>query len=415
MKKLLIVGGLLLCAAPVMAQDHTDVVRAVKADLVARGVNILGPCGAFQITGRVAWILRNEGWGLLGGKSAAQNGCTVGGERYAIDFLVQKPSGQGVDMLVNAGNQNTPAWQLFPLSPNPDLSKWRAPFPLDPLPPPPPPPRKVKRDFDGDGSADLAVYRPSEGTAYIKGSITTVYTGGLSTDIPVPADYDGDGKTDPAIFRIGTGEWLMGLSSNGSTVRYAWGTALDVPVPGDYDGDGKADIAVFRPSTGRGTSCTSSTGCRRSYSGEAAADRPGAAGLRRRRQDGHRRLPAVERARGTSCHSTTGPSYGVSMGRRRGYARARRLRRRWQGPTSRCSGRRPGHGTSSLDDDAACVGLQWGNGRRSPGPRGLRWRRQDRHRGVPPSTGPGSSSTRATGRSRASSGASAADIPIAAR
>jgi hypothetical protein len=36
MKKLLIVGGLLLCAAPVMAQDHTDVVRAVKADLVAR-------------------------------------------------------------------------------------------------------------------------------------------------------------------------------------------------------------------------------------------------------------------------------------------------------------------------------------------------------------------------------------------
>src|SRR6185436_18169417 len=65
MKKLLLVGALLLSAAPVTAQDHTDVVQAVKADLVARGVNISGPCGAFQITGRVAWILRNEGWGLL--------------------------------------------------------------------------------------------------------------------------------------------------------------------------------------------------------------------------------------------------------------------------------------------------------------------------------------------------------------
>jgi hypothetical protein len=261
---------------------------------------------AFQITGRVAWILRNEGWGLLGGKSASQNGCTVGGERYAIDFLVQKPSGQGVDMLVNAENQNTPAWQLFPLSPNPDLSKWRAPFPMDPQ-------RKVTRDFDGDGKADFAVYRPSEGNAYITGSTTTVYTGGLSTDVPVPADYDGDGRTDPAVFRIGTGEWLIGLSSNAATIKYQWGNAADVPVPGDYDGDGKADIAVFRPGDGTWYVVPSRTGVPYGFQWGNGADIPVPGDY-----DGdHKADIAVYRpANGTwyVVRSSTGAAYGMVWG-----------------------------------------------------------------------------------------------------
>src|SRR5215218_3497167 len=114
MKKLLVVAGLLLSAAPATAQDHTALVAAVKADLVARGVNISGPCGAFQITGRVAWLLKDEGWGLFT-KNPAQNGCTVNGARYAVDVLIQKPTAQAVDMLVNSETQNIPAWQKFPL------------------------------------------------------------------------------------------------------------------------------------------------------------------------------------------------------------------------------------------------------------------------------------------------------------
>jgi hypothetical protein len=110
-------------------------------------------------------------------------------------------------------------------------------------------------DFDGNGKADIGVFRPSSGTWFIIPSSNPtsfiLQQWGASGDVVVPGDYDGDGKTDFAVFRPSTGTWYIIPSSNpNAPIVQQWGTQGDIPVPGNYDGDGKTDIAVFRPSTG---------------------------------------------------------------------------------------------------------------------------------------------------------------------
>ncbi len=104
-------------------------------------------------------------------------------------------------------------------------------------------------DFDGDGKADVSVFRPDSGAWYLDQSQNGFagLTFGQATDKIVPADYDGDGKTDVAVYRDGI--WYLQRSQFGFT-GIGFGAATDIPVPADFDGDGRAELAVFRESNG---------------------------------------------------------------------------------------------------------------------------------------------------------------------
>jgi hypothetical protein len=107
-------------------------------------------------------------------------------------------------------------------------------------------------DFDGDGKADIGLFRPSGGLWYImnsRDSTFSIYTFGQAGDKPVTEDYDGDGKSDIALYR--SGGWFKLKSSTGTIEGVGFGLPNDLPAPADFDGDGKTDVAVYRPSEGR--------------------------------------------------------------------------------------------------------------------------------------------------------------------
>lgn len=131
--------------------DHRALVASVKADLVARGVQLEGPCGAFEITHRVAWALRFTGARLV--EKTSGNNCRA----FAVD-LVGFSDGSYVDMLIDSGGANEPTWNVkpdqldlgklvTPFDPG-DAAPAPAPAPTDPrdnTPPPAPDPAESER------------------------------------------------------------------------------------------------------------------------------------------------------------------------------------------------------------------------------------------------------------------------------
>lgn len=120
-------------------------------------------------------------------------------------------------------------------------------------------PKYGVNDFDGDGTDDVAIWRPDSGYWAIRPS-ATVPRGliwkqwGLSGDIPMPGDYTGDGRADLAVWRPSNGTWYVCPSDDNFTCLSPMVSQLglpgDIPIRADYDGDGIMDFTVWRPTNG---------------------------------------------------------------------------------------------------------------------------------------------------------------------
>lgn len=113
----------------------------------------------------------------------------------------------------------------------------------------------LQGDWDGDGLADAALWRPGAPSQFIirpssHPTLLRTQEFGQAGDEPnITDDFDGDGRTDFVLYSFGASaslpsRTLIKLNASGVERDYVTGVNGNFAASGDYDGDRVADIAI---------------------------------------------------------------------------------------------------------------------------------------------------------------------------
>jgi hypothetical protein len=109
----------------------------------------------------------------------------------------------------------------------------------------------VVGDWSGNGISQLGLFRPATGQWFLDRSGNRSWDGcrrdrciegfGIAGDVPVAGDWDGSGTSDIGVWRPSTGDWLLDFNGNGTwdgcsvdLCVAGFGMAGDIPVVGKW-------------------------------------------------------------------------------------------------------------------------------------------------------------------------------------
>jgi hypothetical protein len=149
--------------------------------------------------------------------------------------------------------------------------------------------KPVAGDWDGDGKDTVGVYRASDRTFYLRGTLA----GGLgvgvvptvthtlpfaeANDVPLAGDWDCDGRATVGLYRPSNSVFFLTNETVSVPITYTvlnFGVPNDIPFTGDFDADGCTEIGIYRNSMVQMKFALTNTPSNLSFVFGAAGDRP---------------------------------------------------------------------------------------------------------------------------------------------